>query len=57
MRFKEEIKNLLKAGDKQRALALLIEALKAEPNDVDAWWLLSFAVAERDKPGIQSSQT
>ncbi len=48
MRPKEEIKNLLKAGNKQQALALLVEALKADPNDVDAWWLLSFA-AERDK--------
>ncbi len=49
MRSQEEIKNLLKAGNKQQALALLVEALKADPNDVDAWWLLSFAVAERDK--------
>jgi len=49
MKSAQQAKELLKAGDKQRAFALLVEALKADPNDADAWWLLSFAVAERDK--------
>lgn len=49
MRSIEEAKQLLKAGDRARALPLCVEALKIDRNDVDAWWLLSFAVAEREQ--------
>lgn len=49
MRSALEAKELLKLGNRQAALALCIEALKVSDSDVDAWWLLSFAAAERDR--------
>lgn len=44
-----QIKSLLKAGDKRRALALLSEALKNDPSYLEGWWLLSFAIEAREK--------
>lgn len=49
MRSAQKAKELLKLGNRQAALALCVAALKVSDSDVDAWWLLSFAVAERDK--------
>lgn len=49
MRSAQEAKELLKLGNRLAALALCVAALKVSDNDVDAWWLLSFAVTERDK--------
>lgn len=44
-----EIKSLLKAGNKQRALALLSDALKKDPGYMEGWWLLSFAIEDPQK--------
>lgn len=44
-----EIKSLLKAGNKQRTLALLSDALKKDPGYMEGWWLLSFAIEDRQK--------
>lgn len=43
------VKALLKAGQRQQALALLSHALKADPSYTEGWWLLSFAIDERSK--------
>ncbi len=40
---------MLKAGQRQQALALLSKALKADPNYTEGWWLLSFATDENEK--------
>lgn len=40
---------LLKAGQKQDALALLAPLVKANPNLAEAWYLLGFAVSEPEK--------
>lgn len=49
MKSTEQVKNFLKAGQKQAALALLLPAVKADPGDIDAWWLLSFAIEDPAK--------
>lgn len=44
-----EIKALLKAGQQTRALALISRALKDDPGYIEGWWLLSFAIEDRQK--------
>lgn len=45
----EKIKHLLRIGEKSQALALLSQVLKDNPNNAEAWWLLSFAIEQRDR--------
>ncbi|MCL4257202.1 MAG: hypothetical protein KJZ53_01585, partial [Anaerolineales bacterium] len=40
---------MLKAGQRQQALVLLSQALRANPNSTEGWWLLSFATDELSK--------
>lgn len=44
-----KVKSLLRAGQRAQALSLISAALKRNANDVEAWWLLSFAIEDRDR--------
>lgn len=44
-----QIKELIRSGEKARALSLLAAAVKTDPNNVEAWWLISFALDDRQK--------
>lgn len=45
----QQVKALLKVGNRRAALALLSQALQADPYYTEGWWLLSFALEERSK--------
>jgi hypothetical protein len=45
----DHIKSLIRSGAKAQALSLLSAAIKSNPNDVEAWWLISFAIDDPAK--------
>jgi hypothetical protein len=49
MRSTEQVKDFLKSGNNAAALALLAPVVRADPGDIDAWWLLSFALDDLAK--------
>lgn len=49
MATSDHIKSLIRAGRSAEALAILSEALRKDPDSVDTWWLISFAVSDKQK--------
>jgi hypothetical protein len=49
MATSDHIKALIRAGRSAEALAILSEALRKDPDSVDTWWLISFAVSDKQK--------
>lgn len=47
--FSTQVKALIRAGQRAQALRLLSEAIRADTRNAEAWWLLSFAIEDRQK--------
>jgi peroxiredoxin len=45
----QQAEQFLKDGNKQSALAILVEHVRKHPNSARGWWLLGFTVAERSQ--------